>query len=162
MAAPEIKIFDEADSEEKNTWAVGTVKASTSSSEFSVHVWNNKGGTEAKSDMIECSVGVFDSNGLATEPIAAQKWVSVSVNGNEYTAIGGTTTAPVYAASAVPASFINDPAVDHVLKGTANDGNSGTQASADNYASCKFKVTVPSNAPPGSTSFKIRFQGYYV
>ena len=162
MPAPIITITDPTDTSVQSSWAVGTVKASTDSAELNVHVWNNKGGESAVSDMIECTVGVFDANGLANDPIAANKWVNASINGANYTAIGGSVTAPLYAANADPSAFVGDAATEHVLSGAINDGSSATSASKANYADCKFKVVVPANASPGTVSFKIRFQGYYV
>lgn len=184
MPTPVISLYAADNTTAVSTWSPGTVKADTVSAEKEVYVWNNKSttpgtaNTAALSDMIECTVGAFDSNGRAVDPIAADKWIEVNINdakdasnADVWTPIGGTTVAKLYNAAADPTAFTGDDTKDYVLKGSTNTGEiapaDGT-ATADqiankgNYAKCRFHISVPQNASPGTTGFKIRFQGYYV
>ena len=167
MGVPNISLYAADDATAVSTWAAGTVKADTKSAIFDVHVWNNYKGTAAGTNMIECTVGAFDSNGKDVDPIAAGKWIEVQVNdekdgsGNAvFTPIGGTTTVAIrgYGHAAVA----GDPVTGDVIEGIVNDGNSATAASAKAYADCKFRLAIPASAAPGTTGFKVRFQGYYV
>ena len=184
MATPVISLYAADNTTTVSTWSPGTVKADTTSAEKVVYVWNNKSttpgtaNTNALSDMIECTVGAFDSNGRATDPIAADKWFEVNINdakdnsnAKQWIPIGGTTVAKLYNAAADPTAFTGDDTKDYVLKGDTNTGEidpgDGTATAAQtankaNYAKCAFHIAVPQNASPGTTGFKIRFQGYYV
>ena len=183
MATPIISLYAADNTTQVSTWSPGTVKADHVSSELTVYVWNNKSATPGSantavvSDMIECTVGAFDSNGKATDPIAADKWIQVNINdeqdsGNDkWEPIGGAAVAKIYNAAANPTSFTGDDAKDYVLKGTTNTGQivpeSGSPSAAQtankvNYAKLRFRMAIPQNADAGTTGFKIRFQGYYV
>ena len=158
MAAPIISIYEltgtagsYTEGSTTNTWAPGVVKAGEESGEKIVAVWNNHDNTHLEGDtvhdMIECSVTALDAAGGVTDPIAAQSWIKVQVND-----------------AADSSAFTGDATKDYVLAGTDTSGNSTNGFGTDKtkYAICKFKIAVPSSADPGSTGFKIRFQGYYV
>ena len=183
MPTPVISVYAADNTTVETTWSPGTIKADTTSAEKVVYVWNNKAATpgtantDAVSDMIECTVGAFDSKGTATDPIAADKWIQVNINDAKdsnkadiWTAIGGATTAKVYNAAVDPTAFVGDDAKDYVLKGSVNTGEiapasspSAAQiANKGNYSKNRFHIAVPQNAAPGTTGFKIRWQGYYV
>ena len=184
MAAPVISLYAADNTTAISTWSPGTVKADNVSAETEVYDWKNQSGTpgtansSAVSDMIECTVGAFDSAGKASDPIAADKWIEVNINDQKdgssndvWTAIGGTTVAKLWNAAADPSAFVGDDSQDYVLKGSTNTGEidpgSGSGSAAQianraNYAKCRFHIAVPQNASPGTTGFKIRFQGYYV
>jgi hypothetical protein len=184
MATPIISLYADDNTTQISTWSPGTVKADHVSSEFTVYVWNNKAATPGTanttevSDMIECTVGAFDSNGKASDPIAADKWIQVNINDakdsggtdDKWEAIGGATVAKIYNAAANPTSFTGDDAKDYVLKGSTNTGeiapatspSAAQTANKANYAKARFRMAVPQNANAGTTGFKIRFQGYYV
>jgi hypothetical protein len=185
MAAPVISLYAADNTTAISTWSPGTVKADNVSAEKEVYVWNNKSATpgtansSAVSDMIECTVGAFDSAGKADDPIAADKWIEVNINDQKdrsgandvWTPIGGTTVAKLWNAAADPSAFVGDDSQDYVLKGSTNTGEvdpgNGSGSAAQiankaNYAKCRFHIAVPQNASPGTTGFKIRFQGYYV
>ncbi len=183
MATPVISLYAADNTTVETTWSPGTVKADTTSQEKVVYVWNNKAATPgtanttAVSDMIECTVGAFDSKGTVTDPIAADKWIQVNINDAKdtnsaevWTAIGGTTTANVYNAAVDTTTFTGDATVDYVLKGSINTGEIAPEtnptaeqtANKGNYSKNRFQIAVPQNASPGTTGFKIRWQGYYV
>ena len=173
-----------------NSWAPGVVKAGEESKEKVVVLWNNRdnspgtGGTDTIHDMIEVSVTALDSAGTTTDPIAKDSWIQVNVNGQTETdntdpskpktvdvwkPIGKDNVVNIWNASltasdiAAP-TFGDDPTTDYVLKGTdtSANANNGFGYDTEKYAVCRFKIKVPATADPGSTGFKIRFQGYYV
>lgn len=167
MGIPSIGLYAKDDTATVSTWAVGTVKADTVSAQLEVHVWNNYKGTTAGTNMIECTVGAFDGNGKDVDPIAADKWIQVNVNDEKdsssnpvFTAIGGTTTAAIRGLG--HAAVSGDPVTGDVIEGIVNDGAIATTASQAAVAKCLFQIAVPTAAAPGTTGFKIRFQGYYV
>lgn len=169
-----------------NSWAPGVVKAGEESGEKVVAIWNNhdnsagSGDNDTIHDMIEVSVTALDSAGTLTDPIAKDSWIHVNVNGETETdntdpstpktvdvwkPIGKDNTVDIWNAATDPSQFTDDDKTkNYVLKGTDTSGNSktGFGVDKDKYAVCRFKVAVPAAASPGSTGFKIRFQGYYV
>lgn len=183
MAAPIISIYEltgtagsYTEGSTTNTWAPGVVKAGEESGEKIVAVWNNHDNTHLEGDtvhdMIECSVTALDAAGGVTDPIAAQSWIKVQVNDQKdsdgtndvFNPIGAGNTVNIWNNAADPSAFTGDATKDYVLAGTDTSGNSTSGFGTDKtkYAICKFKIAVPSSADPGSTGFKIRFQGYYV
>ena len=167
-----------------NSWAPGVVKAGEESKEKVVALWNNHDnaattGTDTIHDMIEVSVTALDSAGTLVDPIAKDSWIQVNVNGQQeadatdpskmvdvWSPIGKDNEVSIWNAAADPtaAGFGDDPTTDYVLKGTDTSTNASTGFGVDTekYAVCRFKIAVPATASPGSTGFKIRFQGYYV
>ena len=171
-----------------NSWAPGVVKAGEESKEKVVAIWNNhdnnpgQGGTDTIHDMIEVSVTALDAsgnNGPTSDPIAKDSWIKVNVNGQTETdnsdpsdpktvdvwkPIGKDNTVMIWNNLKDPATFEGDDTKDYVLKGTdtSANANTGFGYDKDKYAVCRFKIAVPATADPGSTGFKIRFQGYYV
>ena len=168
-----------------NSWAPGVVKAGEESKEKVVVIWNNRdnspgaGDGDTIHDMIEVSVTALDSAGTTNDPIAKDSWIKVNVNGqtvNEgsgdvdvWKPIGKDNVVNIWNASLTSddladPNFGEDPTTDYVLKGTDTSGNptNGFGHDTEKYAVCRFKIAVPSTANPGSTGFKIRFQGYYV
>ena len=163
-----------------NSWAPGVVKAGEDSAEKVVALWNNHDnatleGEDTVHDMIEVSVTALDAAGTVTDPIAKDSWIHVNVNGAQdktdpenpvdaWAPIGDGNTVNIYNAAANPAEFTGDSTKDYVLKGTNTSANAqhGFGVDKEKYAVCRFKIKVPATADPGSTGFKIRFQGYYV
>lgn len=184
MAAPIISIYEvnvdastgaQTEGSTTNSWAPGVVKAGEESKEKVVALWNNHNntaqtGTDTVHDMIEVSVTAFDSEGKLKDPIAADSWIQVNVNGEKdngedvWSPIGSGNTVSIWNAAADTTKFTGDATVDYVLKGTDTSANaqSGFGVDTTKYAVCRFKIAVPATASPGSTGFKIRFQGYYV
>lgn len=191
MSAPIISIYEvnvdtqtgtQTEGSTTNSWAPGVVKAGEESGEKVVAIWNNHDnaattGTDTIHDMIEVSVTALDSNGTVSDPIAKDSWIQVNVNGEQeadaedpskmvdvWSPIGDQNTAMIWNAAADPANFTGDNTKDYVLKGTDTSTNptSGFGVDTEKYAVCRFKIAVPAAANPGSTGFKIRFQGYYV
>ena len=192
MSAPIISIYEvnvdattgaQTEGSPTNSWAPGVVKAGEESKEKVVALWNNHdndpgtGGTDTIHDMIEVSVTALDSTGGVSDPIAKDSWIKVNVNGEQeadsedptkmvdvWKPIGKDKTVKVWNAAADPTAFTGDDTKDYVLKGTDTSGNptSGFNTDTEKYAVCRFKIAVPATADPGSTGFKIRFQGYYV
>lgn len=156
MPSPVISIYDDLHTNLVSTWAVGTVKAQIPSAVLEVNIWNNRAGTTAVSDLKDCSIAVYDSNGTTyVEDVAKDQWVEInvpSVDGNTttWTAIGGTNTKDIRAMSGV---------TDFSIKGTTNDGTPGN--SQENYCTCNFRINAPINSVPGAKPFKIRLTGYY-
>lgn len=205
MAAPVITIYDKGTTTVRSEWKPGTIKAGktsddvadstnaygTNTKSIDVDVWNNRAGAEDIHDMIECTVGAYDSKGTAEDDIAKNKWIEVNVNGETdgegnlvYTAIGGTVEADIanttVAAPSTLKEAVNgegvstyDPETQCVLAANPNTeavgGTDGTNLSGAavsgsrvQYANCKFRIAIPTQAKAGSTGFKIRFQGYYI
>ena len=169
-----------------NSWAPGVVRAGEESKEKVVVLWNNRdnspgsGGSDTIHDMIEVSVTALDSAGTTTDPIAKDSWIQVNVNGETapddsdpshtktvdvWKPIGKDNVVDIWNAATDPSQFTDDDKTkNYVLKGTDTSGNpsNGFGHDTEKYAVCRFKIAVPPTASPGSTGFKIRFQGYYV
>jgi hypothetical protein len=192
MSAPIISIYEvnvdkttgaQTEGSSTNSWAPGVVKAGEESKEKVVALWNNHdndpgtGGTDTIHDMIEVSVTALDSTGGVSDPIAKDSWIQVNVNGQQkadtedptkmvdvWKPIGKDNTVKIWNAAADTTAFTGDDTKDYVLKGTdtSANANNGFGYDKEKYAVCRFKIAVPATANPGSTGFKIRFQGYYV
>lgn len=191
MSAPIISIYEvnvdaqtgaQTEGSTTNSWAPGVVKAGEESKEKVVALWNNHDnaattGTDTIHDMIEVSVTALDSAGTVTDPIAKDSWIQVNVNGQQeadatdsskmvdvWSPIGDGNTVKIWNKAKDPSTFENDDTKDYVLKGTDTSANAqaGFGVDTEKYAVCRFKIAVPATANPGSTGFKIRFQGYYV
>jgi hypothetical protein len=155
-SAPDITIVNDSDVLISN-WDVGTVQANTDSNILKALIWNNKGGSNALSDLRDVTITSLDTDGGTSSDVVAGKWVQINVpkmDGNQTTwaAIGGSTTRSLRS-DALSAS---DGAV---IRGTANDGS--TTNSTANYCTIRLKVHVPLNAMPGTKNWKMRINGYY-
>ena len=92
--------------------------------------------------------------------------MNVNVNGETasggstlvWTAIGGTSKAPIRAAAYTSAS---DSGGGGKFDGTVPAGTTAATATA-NCGIMKFKIVLPNNATSGKKTGKIRFEGYYV
>lgn len=175
MAAPVITLKEMGDQglKDAETWAVGTVKADTSSDVKTVYVCNNWGSAEKGTDMIECTVTALDGDGLDKGVIPANHWINVQLNDEKeadnpekgkFTPVGGDTKLAI---RAMALGDVDENAEDYdpikadVIKGDANDGELDTEATKNCYAKLGLRVDVPSDAAPGTQSFIIRIQGYY-
>ncbi|QDX94032.1 hypothetical protein EEL32_20580 [Brevibacillus laterosporus] len=166
MPAPQVSWFSEDNTTQVNKWDIGTVDAGDLSAEFSVLIWNNRGGQTALSDMTNCSITTKDSGGgnggdaqSITNELVFGKWIETQVSslgetGPTWTAIGGTTTKEIRGhAAGTPAKTI---------KGSANDGNHKTTASQGNYCALKLRANVPPEATAGLINFLTRVSYQYV
>ena len=159
MAAPSITIMDESDRSVTN-WDAGVVQASNESAVFSIYVWNNRNGSTAISDLKDVTITALDIDGSSNGELVAGKWVRVNVpkvdgNVSTWTPVGGSDGKHLQAEAVTAAS-------DFTIKGTINDGNKNTTSSKQNYCKVNLKVVVPVNATPGTKTYKIRVNGYYV
>lgn len=159
MAAPSITIMDESDRSVIN-WDAGVVQASNESAVFSIYVWNNRNGSTAISDLKDVTITALDIDGSSNGELVAGKWVRANVpkvdgNVTTWTPVGGSDGKHLQAEAITTAS-------DFTIKGTVNDGNKNTTSSKQNYCKVNLKVVVPVNATPGTKTYKIRVNGYYV
>ena len=157
MAAPSITIVNDADVTVAS-WDSGTVQANTDSAILKIHIWNNRGGSSALSDLKDASITTLDIDGGSSSDVVAGKWVQVNcacVDGSEtvWQAVGGTTVKFIRADSL-------NASDGYVIRGTTNDGTFSN--SKANYSTCRLKVHVPLNATPGTKTWKTRLNGYYV
>ena len=150
MAAPSITIMDESDKSVTN-WDAGVVQASNESAVFSIYVWNNRNGSTAISDLKDVTITALDIDG-SSNGVNVPK---VDGNVSTWTPVGGSDGKHLQAEAVTAAS-------DFTIKGTVNDGNKNTTSSKQNYCKVNLKVVVPVNATPGTKTYKIRVNGYYV
>ena len=155
MSSPVIALYDSTHTNLLSVWNAGTVKANDPSNPLVVNIWNNKSGTAAVSDLKDCVIGVYDSNGTtANDDVAKDKWVEInveSVDGDTttWTKIGGSTTKQIRANSGV---------TDFSIPGAAN---TGAATATTNYATIQLRINAPINSTPGNKQFKVRLTGYY-
>ncbi|MVP00796.1 hypothetical protein [Paenibacillus lutrae] len=148
MALPAVQWFNASNTTQVSTWDIGTVDAGSVSSDTVFYIWNNRGGSAAISDMINCTITTKDSSGGNTGEIITNKWIKVkvdSMNETTYTPIGGTDTKVIQAGASAGAGTI---------KGTANDGT--VSNSVANYAKVSLHANVPTTATAGNFSFLTR------
>ena len=160
MAAPSITVVNASTNTTQTNWSVGVVKANNDSSVLQILIWNNKGGSNALSDLRDVTITSLDTDGGAASDPVANKWLKVNAPemqevASAWTAVGGTTTKMIRADGLASTD-------GNVIKGTANDGNASTAASKANYATINLKVSVPISATPNTYNFKTRINGYYV
>ena len=157
MPAPSITVVNDVDAAISN-WDCGTVQANFDSPILEIKIWNNRGGSNALSDLKDVSITTLDIDGGASTDVVAGKWVQVNapeIDGDltTWTAIGGTTTKQLRA----DGLLASDGAV---IRGVANDGTYAN--SKVNYCTLRLKAHVPLNAQPGGKTWKTRLNGYYV
>lgn len=157
MPAPSITVVNDVDASISN-WDCGTVQANFDGPILEIKIWNNRGGSNALSDLKDVSITTLDIDGGASTDVVAGKWVQVNVpeiDGDltTWTAIGGTTTKQLRADGLLPADGA-------VIRGVANDGTYSNAKT--NYCTLRLKVHVPLNAQPGGKTWKTRLNGYYV
>lgn len=159
MAAPSITIVDDSD-RTVNNWDAGVVQANNESSVLTIYIWNNRNGLTAVSDLQDATITSLDIDGASNTDVVAGKWVNVNVpkiDGNE------TTWVPVGGADSKHLKAEGVSTADaYTIKGTVNDGNKNTPESKENYCKVNLKVVVPVNAVPGTKTYKMRVNGYYV
>jgi len=161
MPAPIPIWWDVAGDASTLTWNCGIVDADSYSAEKEFYVWNNKGGVSDVSDMTNVFITTKDADGNDGGPIAGRTSAIVEVaihDGTVFGAwkeIGGSD--PGFIASVVNESGDTTTTVF----GTANDGNSNTEASKKNYARLKLRLHVLPSAPAGALSWKTRVSYQY-
>lgn len=149
MAEPWVRWFNDDNTVEETVWDIGTVDAGDPSPHKTFLIWNNRGGTSPRSDMMDCTITTKDTAGGNTGALVEQRWVRVRVDSlgeSDFTAIGGVDT-KVIGAATMPLGMIS---------GAANDGNHNTEASKANYAKVTLFVDVPSTATAGNVNFLLR------
>lgn len=160
MASPSITIVNSSTDASVANVDFGTVQANNDSVVVPVRIWNNRGGAAALSDFRDVSITALDTDGGASSDVVAGKWVRINcptVDGNSstWTQVGGTTVKFLRALGVASSD-------GNTIKGTVNDGVADTVASKVNYTEINIKVHVPLNAVPGTKSWKMRINGYYV
>ena len=157
MSAPSIIVVNGSDATVAS-WDCGTVQANNDSGILDIVIWNNRGGGTALSDLKDVSITALDVDGGSSSDVVAGKWTQINVptvdgDTSTWTQIGGATT------NALRADGLAS-SVGSVIRGTANDGS--LVGSKVNYCSARLKVHVPLNATPGTKTWKMRINGYYV
>ena len=164
MATPIFQVYESCGTTVATSHSFGQVKAGNESAEYTVEVWNNKGGSSVVADVIEATVTTTDASGGNTGDVVTGKYMNLNVNGEAsggnptWTAIGGTTKAPIRAAGYTSA---DDSGGGGKFDGTVPAGTTAATATK-NCGIMKFKIVLPSNATSGKKTGKIRFEGYYV
>ena len=164
MATPIFQVYESGGTTVATSHSFGQVKAGNESAEYTVEVWNNKGGSSVVADVIEATVTTTDASGGNTGDVVTGKYMNLNVNGEAsggnptWTAIGGTTKAPIRAAGYTSA---DDSGGGGKFDGTVPAGTTAATATK-NCGIMKFKIVLPSNATSGKKTGKIRFEGYYV
>lgn len=164
MATPIFQVYESGGTTVATSHSFGQVKAGNESADYTVEVWNNKGGSSVVADVIEATVTTTDASGGNTGDVVTGKYMNLNVNGETsgnkltWTAIGGTAKAPIRAAGYTSA---DDSGGGGKFDGTVPAG-SNAAAATKNCGIMKFKIVLPSNATSGKKTGKIRFEGYYV
>ncbi|PYY28387.1 putative phage protein [Paenibacillus illinoisensis] len=129
------------------TWDVGTWDAGSVSTDTTLLIWNNRGGTTAVSDMINCTITTKDSAGGDTGELVVGRWIEVkvdSMNETTFTPVGGGTTKTIQGGGSAGAGTI---------KGTVNNG---ADTNVTNYAKVTLHANVPTTATAGNVDFLTR------
>lgn len=164
MATPIFQVYESGGTTVATSHSFGQVKAGNDSAEYTVEVWNNKGGSSVVADVIEATVTTTDASGGNTGDVVTGKYMNLNVNGETsgnkltWTAIGGTAKAPIRAAGYTSA---DDSGGGGKFDGTVPAGPNAA-AATKNCGIMKFKIVLPNNATSGKKTGKIRFEGYYV
>ena len=150
MSAPNFSYTD-ATSATLASLSFGSVAAGSTSAATTFLIWNNKGGGSAVSDATSCQLTTMTWTGLTTGDTVqnGQEVVSyttmkiqcISQGDSGYTAIGGTTTAPVGSALGGVGT----------IKGLSNG----------DYAVVQATQSPPTNVTAGTAQFLIRIQYVY-
>lgn len=151
MSMAPIVSWYEADGETViSKWDIGTVDAGTTSTEKTILIWNNRGGTEDVSDMQECKITTTDNQGDVMD-LVKEKWVECrvdSIDGDDFLPIGGVETKEIRA----------EGQSEGIIKGIANAASLEDKA---NYAKVTLRAKPPLNSPAGQRDFKVRVSYYY-
>lgn len=153
MAAPVISWYNAGNTAQITSWDIGTVDAGSVSNDTTFLIWNNRGGSEAVSDMLNCAITTKDNAGGNNGEIITNKWIEVKVDSMKeasYTPIGGTTTKAVQA----------DGAAAGVISGAVNDGNVANAIL--NFTKVTLHANVPATATAGNVSFLTRIAYQYI
>lgn len=163
---PIISWWDRENVKQHTQWNIGVVDAGTESEHFGVLIWNNRGGSEDVSNIVEASLTTRNADASETGHVVEGKWIRVrvdSIGEAIFTPIGkdaqhlvrtvGTTTNEdgTHTPEVPPHT---SPAGTVCALGVKNDG---TKANAQgNYIECTL-VAFPDNlAPAGTFEFVVR------
>lgn len=155
MAAPVVYWYNSTNTEQQTSWSIGVVDAGSVSADTTFLIWNNRAGTEAVSDMTNCSITTKDSLGGDTGEIILNKWIEAKVDSLSetlYTPIGGSTSKSIQASGLTSADAGK-------IKGTANDG---TLTASTCFSKVTLHANIPSTATAGNFSFLTRVAYQYV
>lgn len=175
MALPIVSWYNESNTAQLTSWNIGTVDAGSSSSPFTVLIWNNRGGDIEVSDMQNCTITTKDASGGNTGEIITDKWITVKVDSLEestFTQIGGDVTHPIrtnkstinangtFTPGVAPHSSA-DGSID--ILGVINSGElEGANQSLGNVVQCTLVAQIPSTATAGTVNFLTRVAYQYV
>lgn len=152
MAAPIVSWYNALNDTQQTSWDIGTVDAGSLSPDTQFLIWNNRGGTEAVSDMTNCTITTKDPTGGDTGELVTERWVEVKVDElaeEVFTPIGGLTT-----------KEIGNGVTPGVIRGTANDG--GKETANENNCLVTVHANVPAVATAGNYAFLLRVSYQYV
>ncbi|OCL28613.1 hypothetical protein U472_00200 [Orenia metallireducens] len=158
MPAPIVSWYD-PNNNAVSQWNIGTVDAGSVSADFTVDIWNNKGGTNDVSTMQNCQITTKDSAGGNTGELVTDTWIKARCdslqNGSADTfgAIGGTITKTIEAEGATNPGEIS---------GLANTGDPNAAADNANFARVTLHAEVPPTATAGNVVFLTRVSYQYV
>lgn len=156
MAAPIFSWWNEANTAQQSSWAIGTIDAGSVSADTTFLIWNNRGGASAVSDATSCTITTKDNAGGDTGELVTNKWIEVkvvSLGEATFTAIGGTTVKAIGAGGGAPAQTI---------QGLANNGTVGDPTADKCYAKVTCHANVPATASAGTVNFLLRVSYQYV
>lgn len=153
MAAPIIEWYDQTNTFQETQWQIGTVDAGSISPDTTFLIWNNRGRSEAVSDMTNCTITTKDILGGNTGEVVEDLWIEARLNSipnDDFEKIGGTIVKPIQSAAGVTGQ----------ISGAANDGTKENASS--NFAEVTVRANVPATATAGNFSFLLRVQYQYV
>jgi len=147
----------------------GIVDAGDASQDFTILVWNNKGGETLVSDITDCTITTRDSLGgigtddnlsAASSEIITNKWIEVRLAQSEedYSPIGGLDVFNISADEEV--YDLENQLLTNAIGGKINDGELLTSAS--NYATLIFRANIPADASSGNVDFLTRISYRYI
>lgn len=172
---------DETELNNSNPLDFGTVDAAATSDEIEFHIWNNKGGVAAVSDMENVRITSVTKNGLNSgdgalngEEFVEDKWMlirSLTNNETEFSAVGGADTHTLAnirgdildvpgAPTGTPGSdagSVADGTYYYVVVAVDETGETlkGTESSAVVVASPNNQVALTWPAVTGATGYKV-------
>lgn len=159
------------------TWSVGTVDADSTSAEKEFWIFNNKGGSEAVSDMTNVFITTKDTNGLDGGPVANvadsannQAYVQVSIfDGSIWSAfetIGGSSNVKDVLNAAGWIDAENGDTKANRLSGMVNptdptDVNYDDANTKKKMAKVRLRLVVKEGAAAGPMAWKTRCSYQY-
>lgn len=171
---PIVQWWDEAETAQQSQWDAGVVDAGSDSLPTVFHVWNNRGGSSAVSDMINVDLTVRDINGQTTDLrvagqseaiVYAQFFDSSKLSGagqwgahNEDTSVWeGDYWRALRHDDACP--VVSCSGEQRKILGQANSGNFNTDKG--NYAKIKLKLYAKPTAGAGPVEWLTRISYQY-